>query len=116
MPDELQYGERSQLQALGQKELGITGGIRPERPAGRPSGTMSNAGIPPATEAEYNVPPEEQEAMEDWFAAAKALRTATAYAQMPGAGAYSRLTLAAAQAAYQRASQHLKGGTPDWDF
>jgi hypothetical protein len=121
VPDELQYGQRSQLQALGQKELGITGGMRPGRAAGRPSGSgMSDPnaqlqGVTPGPD-QYQVPEDQQAVMKSWFRAAKAYRTAAAYAAMPNAGPWAQWAYMAAQQNYETASIKLKTGTPDWEF
>lgn len=120
-PKELQYGERSQLQALGQKEMGITGGMRPGRAAGRPSGSgMSDPnaalqGVSPGPD-QYEVPADQREKMVRWFRAAKAYRTAQSYAASPLAGPWERLSLQAAKQEMDTASMALKAGTPDWDF
>jgi len=115
---ELQYGERSQLDSLGAKELPVTGGMRQARPAGRPAGSISGQAptAPVAAEAEYDVPEDQRFLMSDFFETEKALRTARTYLAMPGAGAWAQLMYAAALQSRDTAAAKLKVGTPDWEI
>jgi len=113
-PQELQYGERSQLQAAGQKELGISGGVRPQRDAGRPA-----EGIVPAqgtATAPTGIPSEHEEVMREYFEAERALRTARLYANSPTAGPWARLLYRSAQVEHTKAAMRMKQLTPDWEI
>ena len=121
-PNELQYGQRSQLQQLGQKELGVTGGMRPGRPAGRPSAVAPAAARPvpgaaPVAPAQTNaVPDEHRQLMVDYLTAERAVRTAQWYAMQPGAGPWSQLMLQAATMQRDHAGLTFQQGTPSWSF
>lgn len=118
-PKELQYGERSQLQAAGQKELPLSGAQRPERAAGRPA-NPNQPYVPevaaPAGPQPLSPQMEQYKAlMEDYFVAEGAYRTATVAAQ-PSAGPWGQLLLQAATVARDRTAYLLKTGTPDYDL